>query len=123
MAAVAWKSAQIQFRTGDDDKDSDTYLTIKISNASGDDVASLEGMFGTFPEHGTEGYFWIPITGPLYAGENATLTLAIDPVGHDTWKFDCFLYLVFMDGTDRRISFLGHALNQNTRVNQFPFLT
>lgn len=92
-------SASITFFTLDDNKDSDTLLTIQVRTGGGTIAASKTGFFGQFGDGSTT---TIPLS--LRAGitwdalQTGNVKLNIQPNGDDTWKFGYELDLNFSDG-------------------------
>ena len=112
----------VGFQQGNDGKDADTRVTIILTRTDKIIIAQSTGTFGEFGSHGNTGNFNIPIVPtntPFLYNEGCSLTISIDPVGHDTWNFDCDLWLMFPMGVQRQYNFTGHTLNQNVRSNTF----
>ncbi|ADW67419.1 hypothetical protein [Granulicella tundricola] len=111
----------VGFKIGNDGKDADTALTITLTFPNKIIFAQSSGTFGEFESHGSYGNYNIPIVGstPFLYNQGCSLTISIDPVGHDTWNFDCDLWLMFPGGINRQYNFTGHTLNQNVRSNTF----
>ncbi|MGW7573398.1 hypothetical protein [Streptomyces sp. NPDC054765] len=97
--------ASITFFTLDDNKDSDTLLSIQVLDRSNRVAASATGFFGQFGDDTTHqiplklrpGFTW----DALQAGH---LRLNIQPHGDDTWKFGYELDLTSPTGISRRPS-------------------
>ena len=51
---------------------------------------------------------------------NCSTKVRIDPVGHDTWRFNYWVRLTYSDGTHDEYHYDGHALSEKTRENVFP---
>ncbi len=118
----------VQFRTNNDDKDADTLVIIDISpyegGAKGPNIAGYTGYLGghladnSNSDRVTLGF---KPEGPWVSGSQYVLTVAIDPNGHDTWRFDCYLYIQLFNGPEKTYTFIGHALSQNVRSNDYRF--
>jgi hypothetical protein len=124
MMAAALASCTVRFVTGNDGKDSDTHLTVYLRKANGTIVATIDGQdFGLFGSNNTgdNTTINIPINTQFTTDDLAgsQLVVHIDPNGSDHWDFDCYLTLIFGDGSNHQNSFLGHWLDENTRENQF----
>ncbi|MFI9649301.1 hypothetical protein ACIHAA_23760 [Streptomyces sp. NPDC052040] len=91
--------ASITFFTLDDNKDSDTLLSVQVLDSGNKVAASATGFFGQFGDGTTH-----PITLKVRPGvtwdalQAGHLRLNIQPHGDDTWKFGYELDLNFSDG-------------------------
>ncbi|MFD9636872.1 hypothetical protein [Streptomyces violascens] len=91
--------ASITFFTLDDNKDSDTLLSIQVLDRNNRVAASATGFFGQFGDGTTR-----PVTLKVRSGftwdalQAGHLRLNIQPHGDDTWKFGYELDLNFSDG-------------------------
>ncbi|MFI6055071.1 hypothetical protein ACIBCO_33910 [Streptomyces violascens] len=91
--------ASITFFTLDDNKDSDTLLSIEVLDRNNKVAASATGFFGQFGDGTTR-----PVTLKVRSGftwdalQAGHLRLNIQPHGDDTWKFGYELDLNFSDG-------------------------
>ncbi len=58
-----------------------------------------------------------------FRGNVYIFRIILDPNGHDTWRFDAYLRIQF-EGNPlaKTYPFLGHALSQNVRSNEFDFV-
>ena len=115
----------VQFRTTNDDKDADTLVICTlcpfIHGARGANVASLNGTLGYFDGNTLSPAYnmGFNLAGPWTSGGEYVFTIAIEPNGHDTWRFDCVLHFQFAGNIEKTYTFLGHALSQNVRSNEF----
>lgn len=113
VAAIA------SFHTNDDDKDSDTIVSVTVSGP-GSTVAQAGGIGGHFDDGSNNGPFALAVVGPIAPAQipTCTTTVHIDPNGHDTWNFNYVLDLVFDDVNPPlhvRKVFNGLSLNQDRR--------
>ena len=104
LSTAPLETARITFHTNDDDKDHDTHVTVTVRDHDGDVVARVSDDFGHFPDHSDNGPFNLQIEDPSSqtALKQGSVTIRVDPVGNDTWKFNFFLELIFSD--DSRLS-------------------
>ncbi len=112
-------AAIASFHTNDDDKDSDTIVAITV-NGPGFVVAQAGGISGHFDDGSNNGPFALTVVGPIAPAQvpHCTTTVHIDPNGHDTWKFNYTLDLVFDDFNPPlhvRKVFNGIALDEGHR--------
>ena len=106
-------SAVASFHTNDDDKNSDTILTISIEKGH-DEFAKITGIRGTFHDHSDHGPFGLNIEGRIRKSDlrDATTTLTIQLDGNDTWRFNYSLVLQFSDGSIQKWSWSHHELKE-----------
>ena len=112
----------VKFHTNDEDKDDDTHVTVTVRDDNNNVVARISNDFGHFDDHSDAGPFALAIQNASEKArvQRGNVTVRIDPNGHDTWRFNFFLDLLFSDGshlsggTDT-----GIALNQNRREQNF----
>ena len=95
-------SASISFHTNDEDRDHDTNESIYIICPGYGTVATLNGTFGDqgFSDNSPNGPFGLSVSGHPTLDQISTCQLHIDqnPNGHDTWRFNVGLHLVFSNG-------------------------
>jgi len=115
-------SSTIKFHTNDDDKDDDTHVTVTVRDANGLIAARIDSDFGHFNDNSDNGPFGLHIINrsPKSAMENGSISIRIDPNGHDTWKFNFYLELIFDDGSVLPAGANGLSLSQNNREVAFP---
>jgi hypothetical protein len=92
--------ARISFHTNDEDKDADTRVEISVETLFKSAVASLSADLGHFDNHTDAGPFDLQLIAFPTRGElkNGHVSLKIAPNGHDTWRFNFVLDLLFADG-------------------------
>jgi len=91
-------TATVTFNTLDDNKDSDTLLTVQVLDVNGRVDATASGFFGEFangsshpiPLRVRPGVKWETLVG-------GNLKVSIQPNGDDTWKFGFVADLEFDD--------------------------
>lgn len=113
-------TANISFRTNDDDKDHDTNLTVEVRDSQGHLAARASDTFGPFHDQTSNGPFQLEI---LERGQKqdflgGTTLLRVDPKGNDTWRFNFILELRFDDGSALVSSANGVEVNQDTEQQQ-----
>ncbi len=133
---------QVMFHTNDDDKDADTKLVTDFMcqdsvfassslgwrEAGGAVVSRPIFVFlggsrtDAFSDNHDTRWMSVTITNPVAksAIHNCSTKVRIDPVGHDTWKFNYWVRLFYSDGTHDEYHYDGHALSEKTRENTFP---
>ena len=134
----------VMFHTNDDDKDADTKLVTdfmcqdsvfassslgwadaggEITNSAAFPLAFLGGR-RTDAFSDNQDTRWMSVKVTNVAGKNGihncTTKVRIDPVGHDTWRFNYWVRLYYSDGTHDEYHFDGHALSEKVRENTFP---
>jgi hypothetical protein len=88
--------AWISFHTNNEDKDSDSHVTVQVFKNDGDLAAQTDNDFGHFDDHSNNGPYNLevlnnaPIKSALAGGK---VLIRIDPNGHDTWRFNFTLRL------------------------------
>jgi hypothetical protein len=120
----------VQFHTNTDDKDADTQVqcnilpyqagvqTSIIATYSGDVGGHLDdnSVSRSFNLGWFEGNNW-------FVGNTYIFQIILDPNGHDTWRFDAYLRIELHGNlVGKTYPFLGHALSQDVRSNEFKFV-
>jgi Divergent InlB B-repeat domain/PKD domain len=85
------ESAFIDFQSGQDGKDSDTRVTVTLTDRNGLVFGRLVGTFGEFAANSDSGQLTIPITSTAATFDSAPggeVRVHIDPNGNDTWFLD-----------------------------------
>ena len=92
--------ASVGFHTNDEDKDDDTRVDVTVRLIDQTVVASIADEFGHFDDHSDAGPFDLLITQAANRGalKTGSVAVKIEPNGNDTWRFNCFLDLLFDDG-------------------------
>lgn len=141
-APVLVSGIEVKFHTNDDDKDQDTKLVTDFmcqdsvfassSLGWGDAGASITSpplflfLGGSRKDNFSDNHdtVWMHVTVSNPVAKSAIHSCAtkvrIDPVGHDTWKFNYWVRLNYSDGTHDEYHYDGHALSEKTRENVFP---
>lgn len=128
------KAIEIQFQTGDDDKDRDTRLNVDFVHAGVvfassqpvDDNPAHDGIFSPtideFSDSMSTPWLTVPILANIRKDQlpQCTTKLHIQPIGHDTWKFDYWVRLHFSDGATDEQHFNGLTLSQDSKDASFP---
>jgi hypothetical protein len=113
--------ASIRFQTNDEDKDDDTLLVVIVALIDGHVVARVEDVFGTFHDNHEDGPYDLELVDPRTRGEmkGGNVTLNIDPIGNDTWRFNFFLDLLFDDDAHLIAWARGLELSDSQREQSF----
>jgi len=110
------ENASIVFNTTDEDKDHDTALTVMVTDYDQQNVASAWGCYGHFNDRST---YTIQMTvlnqAPMDLLDRGTIRIHIDPNGHDTWRFNYILTLLFDDGSSYSSDAYDTELSQNNQ--------
>jgi hypothetical protein len=115
------KNCSIKFHTNDEDKDADTHVTVTVRDSGQVIAARIDNDFGHFDDQSDNGPFAVIIKNQssravLQAG---SVTIRIDPNGHDTWRFNFFLDLLFDDGARLAGGADGLQLTQDGKEMSF----
>lgn len=115
-------ACSVIFHTNDDDKDSDTVLSVFLEGPQGQ-IASVSGITGHFDDNSTNGPFNLALGSPTDSSQVPALRchVHIDPNGHDTWKFNCTMTCTWADGGNTTKSWAGQRLDQDNRDGIYPF--
>jgi len=111
----------IKFHTNNEDKDADTHVTILVRDSNNTLAAYISNDFGHFDDHSDSGPFGLLIRNPSNKADlqRGTVSIRIDPNGHDTWRFNFDLDLVFSDSTHLSGGASGLELTQDRRQQEF----
>src|SRR5438105_15265401 len=114
-------NAAISFHTNDEDKDHDTHVTVTVRDVNGLVCAQVDNDWGHFDDQSDAGPFGLSIRNRQTAEllQSGSLTIRIDPNGHDTWRFNFNLALTFGDGSTLSGGAQGLKLSQNNRQMDF----
>jgi len=115
------ENAYVTFHTNDEDKDGDTHVTITIRDSSNVRAARLSNDLGHFDDHGDFGPYSLEVTNPCTKEslQRGRIKIRIDPNGHDTWRFNFDVELMFSDGTIFTGGEEGLELDQDRREQSF----
>lgn len=115
------RNARISFHTNNEDKDSDTHVTVTLVDASGIVAARISNDFGHFDDNSDSGPYALSVMNPSRKDslQSGKISLRIDPNGHDTWRFNFFLDMAFSDGTRLSGGADGLELTQNRREQTY----
>jgi hypothetical protein len=110
-------NATITFRTNDNDKDDNTHVIVTIHDAANQVAARISSDFEHFDNNSTHGPFGLTIENPSTFEnlQTGSVAIHIDPVGHDTWKFNAYVDLYFSDGQHLSGEFGNQQLTQDNR--------
>lgn len=114
-------NARVKFHTNDNDKDHDTHVTITVRDSDGVIAAQVSNDFGHFVDNSDNGPFALSVINPSTKDslERGTVTIRIDPNGHDEWHFNFLVTLYFSDGTSFSAGADGLNLDHNRRQQEF----
>src|SRR2546430_4517968 len=112
----------ISFHTNDEDKDHDTHVTVTVRDVNGLVCAQVDNDWGHFDDQSDAGPFGLIIRNRQTPDllQSGTLTIRIDPNGHDTWRFNFNLVLTFLDQSTLSGGQQGLQLSQNNKQMDFP---
>ncbi|CEJ81153.1 hypothetical protein VHEMI01298 [[Torrubiella] hemipterigena] len=115
------RNSHISFHTNNEDKDSDTHVTVTLTDGNGVVAARISNDFGHFDDNSDEGPYALQIFNASQKDilQNGTLAIRIDPNGHDTWRFNFLLDMSFSDGSKLTGGANGLELTQNRRTQTF----
>ncbi|MFI5952455.1 hypothetical protein [Cryptosporangium sp. NPDC051539] len=108
--------ATVSFHTNNEDKDHDTHVSVVIRDRDQTEVAAIDNDFGQFRDNSDSGPINLVIMHPstwdaLRSG--AATQVTISPNGHDTWRFNFHLDLLFSDHTHLGANVTGIELAQD----------
>jgi hypothetical protein len=114
--------AWVSFHTNDDDKDSDTHVTVEVYQNDGAPAARTDNDFGHFDDHSNNGPYNLEVVNNAVTKNvlrSGKVLIRIDPNGHDTWRFNFTVRLRFSDRTSWNVSQNNIELTQNRRQQYF----
>lgn len=98
--ATILTAATIHFHTNDEDKDSDTHVTILVRDENGVTAARIDSNFVRFADNSDHTYpLVVKNASTNVAMQRGSVYIRIDPKGNDTWRFNWDVDLVFSDGS------------------------
>src|SRR5215475_1440219 len=94
-------NASVQFRTNDNDKDSDTNITIEVRDKIGHLAARTSNTFGKFDDQTSSGPFQLEILNRVDSAalQGGNVLIRVDPKGDDEWHFNFIVELHMDDGS------------------------
>jgi hypothetical protein len=119
---VTLANCTVSFHTNNEDKDSDTHVTIRVRDDNNVTAAFISNNFGHFDDNSDSGPFGLEIqnASTIESLQRGTVTIRVDPNGHDTWRFNLsLLSLLFSDGRRLSGSADGIELTQDRREQSF----
>jgi hypothetical protein len=121
MSDALLTSATIKFHTNNEDKDSDTHVTIDVNTQNDANAAHLDNDFGHFDDHSDNGPYNLVVNGGFTKStlQSGYVLIRIDPNGHDTWRFNFALDLVFSDQSHMYSDDSNLELTQDRREQTF----
>jgi hypothetical protein len=113
--------ASVSFHTNGEDKDDDTRVEVTVRLMDQTVVASIADEFGHFDDHTDAGPFDLLITQAATRGmlKTGSVAVKIEPHGHDTWRFNFFLDLLFDDEAHLIAWANGLEVTQSHRQQSF----
>jgi hypothetical protein len=114
--------AEVSFHTNDEDKDDDTQVTVTVRDKDGGTAAQVSADWAHFDDNSDAGPFPLTVQqGRSWESMTAgRTTIAIDPNGHDTWRFNFHVDLVFSDGSHLDEDVRGVQLTQDDDQRTWP---
>src|SRR5882724_1252720 len=94
--------AAVWFHTNDEDKDHDTHVTVQVFDRDNHLLASIDNDFGQFHDNSDHGPYFLTILNPSNwdaVRTGGTTQIVINPNGHDTWRFNFRLDVLFSDNS------------------------
>lgn len=90
-------------------------------DSNGVTAAHISNDFGHFDDNSDEGPYALTIVNPSQEAllQSGKIVLRIDPNGHDTWRFNFFLEMVFSDGSRLSGGANSLELTQNRKQQEF----
>lgn len=118
--APVLQAAAVSFTTGDDDKNGDTLLTVRLTTNDDQEnvIAQLSDTIGTFPNGYAGPPYGLKVINPVSKDQlwgSTRLIIRIDPHGNDTWRFNAYFELTFFDGSRVKAEINGVELNEGFR--------
>jgi len=115
------KNCTVKFHTNDEDKDSDTHVTVTVRDSGQVIAARIDNDFGHFADQSDSGPFGVIVKNQSSKAvmQAGSVTIRIDPNGHDTWRFNFFLDLLFDDGSRLAGGADGLQLTQDGKEQSF----
>ncbi|QUQ70763.1 hypothetical protein [Kutzneria sp. CA-103260] len=109
--------ATVFFHTNNEDKDDDTHVTLWVRDKNNTTAAFISNDFAHFDDNSDNGPYSLQITNQSSWDllNQGTSTIRIDPNGHDTWRFDIHVDLMFSDGSHLSTDGFGASLSQDRR--------
>ena len=113
--------ASVSFHTNGEDKDDNTRVEVTVHLMDQTVVASIADEFGHFDDHTDAGPFDLLITQAATRGalKTGSVAVKIKPEGHDTWRFNFFLDLLFEDAAHLIAWANGLEVSQSRREQSF----
>jgi hypothetical protein len=111
----------VRFETRDDDKDHDTIVFLSLRKGNGEIVAKSEPIYGHFPNDQTTGPYPLKPLKNVYRRDilSCSLSIRIEPKGHDTWRFVPKIELVYSPGQVVLKDFEYTVLSESSRERSF----
>lgn len=114
------QAASVSFTTGDDDKDGDTLVTVRLTTNDDNeqDIATLSDLLRGFPNGYASPPYGLSVVNPVPKDQlwgSTRLIIRIDPNGNDTWRFNAYVELTFFDGSRVKAEIDGVELNEGFR--------
>jgi len=114
--------SNISFHTNNEDKDSDTHVTVELYDYYGNIVARTDNDFGHFSDNSNNGPYGLMMLAhakTLAEMARGSMLIRIDPNGHDTWRFNFTLTLSFEQNYTMTCHANGLDLNQDRKQQTF----
>lgn len=96
-------------------------MTVTLVDSNGVTAALLSNDLGHFDDNSDEGPYALTILNPSQEAllQSGRIRLRIDPNGHDTWRFNFFLEMIFSDGSRLSGGANSLELTQNRKQQEF----
>jgi hypothetical protein len=111
----------VRFETRDDDKDHDTIVFLSLRKGNGEIVAKSEPINGHFANGETSVPYPLKLLKNVYRRDvlSCSLSIRIEPKGHDTWRFVPKIQLVYSSGEVVPKDFEYTVLSESSRERSF----
>lgn len=94
------KNAKVHFRTNNEDKDHDSHVTTIVRDNNGVTAARKDSDYIRFPDYTDHSSpLEVKNESTKESLQTGTIYIRLDPKGHDTWRFNWDIDLVFSDGS------------------------
>ena len=116
------KDVWIKFHTNDEDKASDTHVTVTVNDRNSIVSDQIGNDFGYFNVNSDTDFIKLnPGYHSLFIEDllNGTVTIRIDPKRNDTWRFNFTFVLELNDNSKYSYGVNGLELDQNNREKSF----
>lgn len=131
MTEPTLTGAQVTFQTDVDNKEEDSIIEVVVRDVTDNQVARASGSYGKFDNFSTNGPFALEVLNQVQRSSlkpGGSILLNFTPRNQDTlgndnhndnWAFNCYVDLVFSDGSHAAVSEDG--LKMGPKMTQATF--